>query len=149
MAAHALEIAAPVAWLRQMPADSLPFKSSLGNCVAAYLFLVTIGPRLDQRVTELFEAMDGLEGLFLDTAGWLALQSGLGALRRRLGAAARAGGYRLTRRAGPGYLDWPIEEQPALVNALAAGQALPGIEVLESGAILPEKTLSGLYGVMR
>ena len=149
MAAHAIEIAVPAAWVRQVPADSLPLASSLGDCVAAYLFLVTLGRRLDQRVTELFEAMDGLEGLFLDTAGWLALQSALGDVRVRLATRARADGCRLTRRMGPGYGDWPIEEQPKLVDALAGGAALAGIEVLESGAILPEKTLTGLYGVMR
>ncbi|SRR5258706_5280498 len=153
MAAHALEIAVPVAWARQVPIDALVVTSatlsySLRGCFAAQLFLVTLGPRLDQRVTELFEAMDGLEGLFLDTAGWLALQSALGALRRRLGVRARAAGHRLTRRVGPGYLDWPIEEQPALVGTLTAGAALPGIEVLESGAILPEKTLTGLFGLV-
>ena len=153
MAAHALEIATPVAWLRQVPIDTLAFtsatlKNSLRGCFAAQLFVVTLGPRIDERVSQLFEAMDGLEGLFLDTAGWLALQSALGALRRLLGARARAEGGRLTRRAGPGYLDWPIEEQPALVGALAAGAALPGIEVLESGAILPEKTITGLFGLV-
>ena len=154
MAAHALEIATPVAWLRQVPVDALAvtsttLASALRGCFAAHLFLVTLGPRLDQRVTELFEAMDGLEGLFLDTAGWLALQSGLGTVRRRLGERARAEGHRLSRRAGPGYLDWPIEEQPMLVGALTEGAPLAGIEVLESGAILPEKTLTGLYGVTR
>lgn len=153
MAAHALEIATPIAWLRQVPIDALAFtsatlKNSLRGCSAAQLFVVTLGPRIDERVSQLFEAMDGLEGLFLDTAGWLALQSALGALRRLLGARARAEGGRLTRRAGPGYLDWPIEEQPALVGALAAGAALPGIEVLESGAILPEKTITGLFGLV-
>jgi hypothetical protein len=152
MAAHALEVAAPVAWLRQVPMDvvaGMAIPGSLRGCFAAQLFMVTLGPRLDERVSELFEAMDGLEGLFLDTAGWLALQSGLGDLRRRLGAQARSAGCRLTRRAGPGYLDWPIGEQRALVDALAEGAALPGIEVLESGAILPEKTITGLFGMVK
>jgi hypothetical protein len=154
MAAHALEIATPVAWQQQVPVEAIAVTSatlghSLRGCFAAHLFLVTLGPRLDERVRELFEAMDGLEGLFLDTAGWLALQSGLGALRRRLAARARSEGHRLARRAGPGYLDWPIEEQPVLVGALTAGAALPGIEVLESGAILPEKTLTGLFGLVK
>jgi hypothetical protein len=50
---------------------------------------------------------------------------------------------------GPGYLDCPLEEQSALVGTLAGGEPLPGIEVLESGAILPEKTFTGLYGLIR
>ena len=154
MAAHALEIAAPVAWLRQVPIDEIAVTNAtlpgaLHGCFAVEVFLVTIGPRLDQRVAELFEAMDGLEGLFLDTAGWLALQSALGRIRIRLGAKARAEGYRLTRRAGPGYGDWSIEEQPALVNVLCKGASLPGIEVLDSGAILPEKTMTGMFGIHR
>jgi hypothetical protein len=154
MAAHALEIAAPLAWQREVPMDALAVTSAtaataLRGCFGAHLFLVTLGPRIDERVHELFEAMDGLEGLFLDTAGWLALQSALGSLRRQLGARARAQGRRLARRAGPGYFDWRIEDQPALVAALAGGAALPGIEVLESGAILPEKTMTGLFGLTK
>ncbi len=164
MALHALEIAMPVAWLRQLTVrgidgsrveldggaqmTSASLASSLCQCCAVQLFVVTLGPRLDERVSELFEAMDGLEGLFLDTAGWLAVQSGLGAVRRQLAARARAEGYRLTRRSGPGYLDWPIDEQPVVVTALAAGEPLPGIEVLDSGAVLPEKTLTGLFGLI-
>jgi len=164
MAAHALEVAVPVAWLRRLAVrgidgsrveleggarvTSAALASSLRECLAVQLFVVTLGPRLDERVSELFEAMDGLEGLFLDTAGWIAVQSALGAVRRRLAARGRTEGYGLTRRTGPGYLDWSIDEQPILVNALAAAEALPGIEVLDSGAVLPEKTLTGLFGLI-
>jgi hypothetical protein len=153
MAAHALEIARPVAWTRRVSAGSLEgpfratFEKALGEHTAAHLFVVTIGSRLDERVTELFNAMDGLEGLFLDTAGWVVVQSALSSLRSRLGPAARAEGARLTRRMGPGYLDWPLEHQSALVAALGGGELLAGIEVLESGAILPEKTITGIYGL--
>jgi hypothetical protein len=164
MAAHALEVATPVAWLRQVAvrriddgrveldggaiATSATLAESLRGSSAAHLFVVTLGSRLDARVSELFEAMDGLEGLFLDTAGWVVVQSALAAVRRRLGARARADGHRVTRRAGPGYLDWPLAEQATVVSTLAQGAALPGIEVLDSGAILPEKTITGLYGLV-
>ena len=164
MAAHALEISVPVAWLRQVAIrgidgtrveldggaifSSTALPTLLRGGSAVQLFVVTLGPRLDERVAELFAAMDGLEGLFLDTAGWVVVQSALSAVRRRFAARARAEGCRLTRRAGPGYLDWPLEEQAGLVGALAAGAALPGIEVLESGAILPEKTITGLFGLV-
>jgi hypothetical protein len=155
MAAHALEIAEPVAWVRQVSAGELegPFRATftrtLGGQGAAFVFAVTLGTRLDERVHELFEAMDGLEGLFLDTAGWVVVQSALSSVRSRLGPKARAEGFRLTRRMGPGYLDWALEEQAGLVAALGGGEPLPGIEVLESGAILPEKTITGIYGLIR
>ncbi|MSQ55667.1 MAG: hypothetical protein EXR31_09895 [Betaproteobacteria bacterium] len=164
MAVHALEVATPVAWLREVAVreiegarvaldggatlTSSALAAVLHGGSSVQLFLVTLGPRLDERVTQLFDAMDGLEGLFLDTAGWIAVQSALSMVRRRLGARARAGGYRVTRRVGPGYLDWALDQAPVVVETLAAGQTLPGIEVLDSGAILPEKTLTGLYGLI-
>ena len=164
MAAHALEIARPVGWLRQVAIravdgarvelegdtalTSATLASLLHGSPAVQLFVVTLGPRIDERVHELFEAMDGLEGLFLDTAGWVVVQSALSAVRRKCAGKARSEGFRLTRRIGPGYLDWPLEEQAIVFRALAAGNALAPIEVLESGAILPEKTLTGLFGLI-
>jgi hypothetical protein len=164
MAAHALEIARPLGWLRQVAVravgttrvelggDAVLNSATLANLLressAVQLFVVTLGPQIDARVHQLFEAMDGLEGLFLDTAGWVAVQSALSAVRKRCAAKARSEGYRLTRRIGPGYLDWPLEEQAIVFRALAGGDALAPIEVLESGAILPEKTLTGLFGLI-
>jgi hypothetical protein len=164
MAAHALEIARPLGWLRQvavravgstrveLEGDAVLNSATLANLLressAVQLFVVTLGPQIDARVHQLFEAMDGLEGLFLDTAGWVAVQSALSAVRKRCAAKARSEGYRLTRRIGPGYLDWPLEEQAIVFRALAGGDALAPIEVLESGAILPEKTLTGLFGLI-
>jgi len=164
MAAHALEIARPVGWLRQVAVravdstrvelegdavlNSATLATLLRESSAVQLFVVTLGPQIDARVHQLFEAMDGLEGLFLDTAGWVVVQSALSAVRKRCAAKARGEGYRLTRRIGPGYLDWPLEEQAIVFRALAGGDALAPIEVLESGAILPEKTLTGLFGLI-
>ena len=164
MAADALNIAQPMGWTRQVSvrvlddarvefeggaiAASTALAGALRQSGGAHLFVVTLGPRLDERVSELFNAMDGLEGLFLDTAGWVVVQSALSSLRSRLGPRARAEGFGLTRRMGPGYLDWPLEEQAALVGTLGDGEPLPGIEVIESGAILPEKTITGLYGLV-
>ena len=164
MAAHALEIARPAGWVRQVAVrdidgarvtldggatlTSATLATLLQGSPAVQLFVVTLGPQVDERVHQLFEAMDGLEGLFLDTAGWVVVQSALSAVRRRCAAKARGEGYRLTRRIGPGYLDWPLEEQSIVFRALAAGETLPPLEVLDSGAILPEKTLTGLFGLI-
>ena len=164
MAAHALEVARPTGWLRQVAIraihrervelaggarlHSATLSSLLKESPAVQLFVVTLGPQLDERVHELFEAMDGLEGLFLDTAGWVVVQSALSAVRRHCAGRARNEGYRLTRRIGPGYLDWPLDEQAIVCRTLAGRDALPPIEILESGAILPEKTLTGLFGLV-
>ena len=71
MAAHALEVAVPVAWFREVSIrevgdgcvelepgvmlTSTALAAALRGAPTATLFVVTIGPRLDERVTELFE----------------------------------------------------------------------------------------------
>src|SRR5438046_2631382 len=76
MAVHAVQIATPVAWLRQVAirgidgprvqldggatVTSATLSRALRGSTAVELFMVTLGSRLDERVSQLFEAMDGL-----------------------------------------------------------------------------------------
>ena len=125
-----------------------------GRCFAAHLagaeeivaFVATIGPALDQRTMELTDAGDLLEALFLDTAGWLAIEDAVRVLRARLRARARAVGARLSPRLGPGYLDWPLTEQTAFFS-LFAGAELP-VALSEYCVMTPRKSVSGLFGVL-
>jgi hypothetical protein len=125
-----------------------------GRCFAEHLtgareiacFVATIGPALEDRARAYQEDGELLEALFLDTAGWLAVQQTVRALRGRLAAAARAEGRTLSPRLGPGYLDWPLEEQGALFSVFA-GQPVPVVLTPDS-VMIPQKSLSGLFGMV-
>ena len=68
---------------------------------------------------------------------------------------ARANGHRITSRMGPGYsyrhdshvCTWPLEEQLSLFG-LFGETALP-VTVMESSAMLPKMSRSGLFGIAR
>jgi hypothetical protein len=112
----------------------------------AVCFVATIGPALDERVAELAEGGELLEALFLDTAGWLAMEAALRGFRRHLAARARPRGLRLSPRLGPGYLDWPLTEQPRLFS-LFGGSPLP-VTLSEHCVMTPKKSVSGLFGLL-
>lgn len=106
------------------------------------LLAATLGPGVEELTRSLFDREEYALATIVDAAG-SALVQGLGEwLRTEL--AGPAGGARLTPLYGPGYGDWPIEEQIALVD-LAGGQAI-GLTCTETCYLQPQKSLVGLVG---
>ena len=118
----------------------------LQGATEAYLFLLTLGPRLETRARELMAEEQFLEGLLLDTAGWVAVDALAKTLRAQLSVEAKAEGMRLTHRMAPGYSDWRLEEQRLLFSAFGE-EALP-IQLTEACVMLPQKSISGIYGLI-
>jgi hypothetical protein len=94
-----------------------------------------------------------VEGLFLDSAGWLAVESVTRQFADRLKGESAYRGLRLTRRLGPGYsyrleggvVSWALDEQQVLFSALGH-DPLP-VSLLDSAAMQPKMSRSGLYGL--
>jgi hypothetical protein len=125
-----------------------------GRCFAMHLspardavcFVGTLGPALDDRATALADAGDLLEALFLEAAGWLAIEKMLRAFRVHLGARAQPTRQRLSPRLGPGFMDWSLAEQPALFSVF--GDAPLPVAVSEYCVMTPKKSVSGLFGLL-
>ncbi len=112
---------------------------------AAYVIALTLGDALERRVDACFEERCLVEGLLLDTAGWAAIEILMREVRRRLMAEERLSGRVVTHRLAPGYQDWLVDEQAALLRVF--GQAPLPVRVTESSWMLPRKSVSALFGV--
>ena len=129
------------------------FGSHLRGCDAIAAFALGLGPALPQRVVDLAEAGDLLEGLLLETAGWLAIEDATRQFKVHLRESMLARGCRITSRMGPGYSyriggrmhTWNLEEQRELF-ALLGDEALP-VRLMASCAMTPKMSRSGLYGI--
>jgi hypothetical protein len=130
-----------------VPFHGTCFHAHLADAHRVIVFLATLGPDLDARAEVLADGEELLEALFLETAGWLMLEDALRQFRRHLAANARARGCRLSPRLGPGYLDWPLDEQRALF-ALFDGQPVP-VDLNAYCVMMPKKSISGLFGLRR
>jgi hypothetical protein len=84
--------------------------------------------------------------VFLDTAGWLAIEDAARAFRAHLTARIRAESLHLSPRLGPGYLDWSLTEQAEFFS-LFAGHRLD-VVLSDHCVMTPKKSISGLFGLL-
>ena len=131
--------------------DGVQFQSRalarlLRDATKVIAVLLTIGPRLETRAQEMMAEEQFLEALLLDTAGWAAIDALAKALRRDLSTDAKARGMRLTHRMAPGYADWGLEQQHILFSTFGT-DTLP-IRLTEACVMLPQKSISGIYGLI-
>jgi hypothetical protein len=112
----------------------------------AVVVVLTLGAALERRVAALFDAHLPLEAVLLDTAGWAAIELGVREVRQRLREQEAAAGRRVTHRLAPGYRDWPVEDQAALL-AVFGDTPLP-VSVTESAWLVPVKSISALFGIL-
>ena len=119
------------------------------------VFVLTVGAGFGRRVEGYLATDDVLDALFLETAGWLGLEDATRCFARHLRETAVREGLRITRRLGPGYsykspngpAVWKLQDQHRLFEAF--GDAHLPVELLESAAMLPKLSRSGLYGLVR
>jgi hypothetical protein len=129
------------------------FGRYLAGCESVLVFALTAGPAFDVRIDEMMRGDQPVEALFLDSAGWLAVESVTRQFVDRVKADAGAKGLRVTRRMGPGYSyrvgselqGWSLEEQRGLFQAL--GDAPLPVVLMDSAAMSPKMSRSGLYGL--
>jgi len=124
---------------------SARFAKVFADCGEVVAFVLTLGPALDAETERLTANDEIVDALFLEMAGWLAVEQATKALALQIAGEVRDQRLGPTRRLGPGYVDWPLKEQEGLF-ALLKGAALP-VRLLESCAMLPKKSRSGLYGL--
>jgi hypothetical protein len=161
MAALAETLLAPQGWMRRAPLDAvhpdgrvqvvgIEFQSRglarlMRDATEAVLVVLTIGPGLERRAQELVNDEHLVEGLLLDTAGWVAIDALTKDLRQRLRTEARSRGLRLTARMAPGFDDWGLEQQRSLFAAFDG--AVLAVRLTEAAIMLPRKSISGVYGL--
>jgi hypothetical protein len=122
------------------------FGTHLLQAAEAVCFLATVGPALDERLSEIGDGGQLLEALFLDTAGWLAVEETVRAFRAHLASRLRPWGLRLSPRLGPGYLDWSLTEQASFFS-MFNGLQVP-VTLSEYSVMTPKKSVSGLFGLI-
>lgn len=107
---------------------------------AVSLVAGTLGPSIEEATRELFAAEEFALATIVDAAGSALVHGLLLHVQAHLSQQAGA----LTPLYGPGYGDWPIEDQIALTEA-AGGPAI-GLYSTETCYLTPQKSLVGIFG---
>ncbi|MCL4765816.1 MAG: hypothetical protein KJZ80_06280 [Hyphomicrobiaceae bacterium] len=173
MAQRAVEVAQPQASWRRVPVASNlgdrlilaggtafqceVFGRLLKDAEEVVVFVITLGDRFDAEVCKLIEDFEPLEALFLESAGWLSIERLSTQFGTHLRHQLAAESLQLGLRMGPGYsysvqradaprVMWPLEQQKELFSVF--GDAPVPVELMDSGAMRPKMSRSGLFAVL-
>ena len=116
---------------------------------SAFLVAAAAGPEAEDHAHLLWEEGKPDEYFFLEIFASAVVEHLFTSAGARLCAWAEGQGMAVLPHASPGYSQWDIAEQPALLRLIQSGpSALPGkLESLTSGALLPKKSQLGVFGI--
>lgn len=128
------------------------FAKHLVDCREAIAFIMTLGSRFDSTQKNLSDSDNLLDAVFLETAGWVAIEEATRLFTQQARKTALFDGLELSRRLAPGYVfrvggrkvDWPIEDQKPFFK-LFESIKLP-VDLLESCAMMPKMSRTGFFG---
>jgi hypothetical protein len=123
-----------------VPGKALPGSKIFADREKMAFCVCTIGPRLENRVAELFSHDELLEAVVLDTAGSVAAEATAEYIDRLISRKASREGLKTSRRASPGYGKWDVSEQRAIFELLPADEI--GVRLTERCMMIPRKSVS-------
>jgi hypothetical protein len=122
------------------------------NAHAAILVAAGAGPDIEQEAQRLWLEEKPDEYFFLEVYGSAVVEHLITMTGARLCAWAEARGMAVLPHYSPGYPEWPIDEQPRLLDVMNRTRGsmwrIP-VGVLESGMLRPKKSLLAVFGLTR
>lgn len=120
-------------------------RKRLGKITWAYLFAVTIGPKLEETAASFFSQGEYTKGVILDSIGSSAVESLAKEVNRRVVEGAKQVGLTAQERISPGYSDWPLEDQYQLCSLI--GTTAIGLRLSAAAMLQPRKSITALIGL--
>ena len=138
----------------EVPLNSRIFEQYLSGSTEAVVFVLTVGSPIDEQTTQWMNEDKLVEALFLESAAWLGIEDITKQFVLKLRSWATQQSLRITRRLGPGYsypiegqkIMWDLTDQQPLFELL--GEANSSVRLLESSAMLPKMSRSGMFGLI-
>jgi hypothetical protein len=116
----------------------------LGQCSKATLVAATIGDGLSRGTEALMRERRMTEALILDAFGSEAVEEVVNELCNLLQRTAVLKNMDMTMRFSPGYGDWRLETQGAVLDELDAARI--GIGISPRFVLIPEKSITAIIG---
>ncbi len=115
----------------------------LDGCTRATLIVATVGAELPARVDRL-QRCSLTEAMVLDAVGSAWIEAVVDTVDRDVGRAVERAGFVPTRRRSPGYGDWPLEVQPAVLRTCHAERI--GVTCDPAHLLVPVKSVTAIIG---
>lgn len=112
------------------------------NCNEIVVLVTTIGREVHERSVELVDAGEVTRAMIVDAIGSETVEELANVVNRIIRDTVRK---ITTKRYSPGYGDWDVIDQKALLDLVEAERI--GVTVNESSLMIPEKSISAVIGL--
>lgn len=126
---------------------SKSLRKNLEDCEQVLLFAATLGAQADLLIQK-YNRLQMSKAVILQAEAAAMLEDYCNQENARLKDAYEAEGWYLRPRFSPGYGDFPLECQRALIAGLEAGKRI-GITLTDSLLMVPAKSVTAVIGISR
>lgn len=126
---------------------SKSLRKNLEDCEQVLLFAATLGAQADLLIQK-YNRLQMSKAVILQAEAAAMLEDYCNRENARLKDAYEAEGWYLRPRFSPGYGDFPLECQRALIAGLEAGKRI-GITLTDSLLMVPAKSVTAVIGISR
>jgi len=114
----------------------------VAGCDELVIMVVTVGPDIVARARRLIEEGEVTRAMIVDAIGSETVEELADVVNRIIRNTVRKAA---TKRYSPGYGDWKVTDQKALLGLVGAEEI--GVTVNEASQMIPEKTISAVIGL--
>lgn len=125
-------------WHKEVYFQSFFLSKKLEHATKAYLFVVSVGNKLEDAIKKAFDEKDYLRGYVLDCIGSEAAENSAQALQELIEKEEK---YKMVRYS-PGYNDWDLYNQKKIFKELNPKSI--GVKLTSSYLMVPRKSVSGI-----
>lgn len=126
----------------ELPGENI--REYLEDCPKVVLLAATLGIEADREIRR-WQHRDMTRCLILDACFTAAIEAVCDEVQEEIRQIARAQGFGIKYRYGPGYGDLPLNIQQKFLAVLDAGRKI-GLTALESSMLMPSKSVTALIG---
>jgi len=130
---------------RDVPLKSRKVAKTFRNSSAAYVFVATVGEKVDRKIHELMKKNSVSDASILDAIASAAVEKTLDQFQSSVDRELARLNLTSTIRFSPGYCDWNIKEQHKIFKSIDARTI--GVTLTPSALMHPRKSVSGVFGV--
>ncbi len=117
----------------------------LSSAVQVIVIALTIGPKLENKVSTYFISGEYTSGLLLDAAGTASVEVAADQVCEFIKRQSAQQGYVTLPRFSPGYGDWDITVQPLILELANAHEI--NVTATDSCMLLPRKSITAVIGL--
>lgn len=117
----------------------------LSQALKVAVMALTIGPKLEKKVSDYFTCGEYTSGLLLDAAGTAAVEVAADQVCEFIKKQASQQGYLSLPRFSPGYGEWDITVQPIILDLAHADEI--NLTATDSCMLLPRKSITAIIGL--